>query len=204
MSRTRLAGAALFAFIPLVLILYLRMPLGTGPSVLCGLAIMLGHRPIARPFMERHLDRRCFWCGRDLRDAGLPAPFRSGRATIAARACTPPHAERLAAFGRAVAAAKVPLLVLIVAPVVLYLANALLAAAGRAWIPMDAARLLFKLPIAAAVVSLSVAWPLGRRLAREPAIDLPAHNLSLLGVSWTLWIFRLVGAYWLVEPVLRR
>ena len=38
-----------------------------------------------------------------------------------------------------------------------------------------------------------------RRLTREPAIDLPSHNLSLLGVATTLWVFRIVGLFWLVQ-----
>ena len=204
MSRTRLAGVGLFAFIPLVLALYLRMPLGAGPSIVLGIAIMLGHRRLARPFMDRHLDARCFWCGRDLLDAGTAAPFRSGRETIAARGCSAAHAANVVAFARAVATVKLALLALIAVPVVVYLANALVSLGGVTWIPLEAARLAFKIPIALAVVTVSLVWPVGRRLAREPAIDLPAHNLSLLGVSWTLWIFRIVGVYWLVEALVVR
>lgn len=199
MSRTRLVGVLLFLFIPTVLVLYLRMPFGLAPSVLSGIAIMLLHRRVARPFMDRHLAARCFWCGRDLAAQGVAAPFRSGRETIGARACDAVHAGQLVAFARAVAACRWLLAALILVPVAAYLGNALLAMAGTAPLTLDAARWMFKVPVAAAVVGLSLAWPLGRTLARDPAIDFPAHNLSLLGVSWTLWVFRVVGLVWLAQ-----
>ena len=197
MSRTRLVGALLFLFIPLVLVLYLRMPLGLAPSVSLGIALMLAHRWIARPFMDRHLEKRCFWCGRDLTEPGVAASFLSRGETIAARACTGAHADRLIAFAKIVAAGRLVVIVLILLPVAVYLANALLTIAGYGFLSLDAARAAFKIPIGVAVVSLSLAWPLGAKLARGPAIDVPAHNLSLLGVSWTLWVFRIVGLFWL-------
>jgi len=197
MTRTRLTGALLFLFIPLVLVLYLRMPLGLAPSVLLGIALMLAHRRIARPFMDRHLGTRCFWCGRDLPGPGAPAPFLSRGETIAAQACSDTHADRLIAFTRMVAAGRLVVFALVLLPVLIYLGNALLTIAGHGFLPLDTARAVFKIPIAVAVVSLSFAWPLGSKLARGPAIDFPAHNLSLLGVSWTLWVFRLVGLFWL-------
>ena len=199
MSRTRLAGALLFLFIPLVLVLYLRMPLGLPGSVFLGMFLMIGHRFVARPFMERHIERRCFWCGRDLAGPGVPAPFRSSGETVEARACSGTHADRLIAFARTVAAGRLVVFLLIVLPVLIYLGNALLTIVGHGFLPLDTARTAFKIPIAVAVVTLSFAWPLGARLKREPAIDIPAHNLSLLGVSWTLWVFRIVGLFWLVQ-----
>lgn len=197
MSRTRATGLLFFLFIPLVLVLYLRMPLGLSPSVLLGIALMIVHPWFARPFMDRHLDRRCFWCGRDLVAPGVRVPLRSGRATIEARACSGTHADRLIAFARTVAAGRLVVFLLIVLPVLIYLGNALLTIVGRGFLPLDTARAAFKIPIAVAVVTLSFAWPLGARLTREPAVDVPAHNLSLLGVAWTLWVFRIVGLFWL-------
>jgi len=197
MSRTRLTGALFFLFIPLVLVLYLRMPLGLAGSVFLGMVVMFAHRLFARPFMNRNLGRRCFWCGRDFPGPGVPAPFRSRRETIEARACSGPHADRLIAFARMVAALRLVVFLLIFLPVSMYLANALVTIAGHGFLPLDTARAALKIPIAVAVVTLSFAWPLGSKLAREPAIDFPAHNLSLLGVATTLWVFRIVGLFWL-------
>ena len=128
-----------------------------------------------------------------------PAPFLSRGRTIEAQACTGTHADRLIAFARMVAAGRLVVFALIVLPVAIYLANALLTITGHGFLPLETARAAFKIPIAVAVVTLSFAWPLGARLTREPAIDVPAHNLSLLGVSWTLWVFRIVGLFWLSQ-----
>ena len=57
-------GLLLFLFIPLVLFLFLRQPLGPGWSVAVGVAIMLGHRFVAAPWMAKFADVRCLWCGR--------------------------------------------------------------------------------------------------------------------------------------------
>jgi hypothetical protein len=162
---------------------------------------MVLHRRLARPFMDRHLAARCFWCGCDLAGPGVSAPIRSAKETIAARACGAGHADDLAAFARAVAAWRWILAASILVPVLAYLGNALLAMAGWAPLSLEDARWLFKVPIAGAVVGLSLAWPLGRAFERDPAIDFPAHNLSLLGVRWTLWVFRVVGVFWLAQAI---
>lgn len=196
-------GVVLFLFIPLVLILYLRMPFGLAPSVLGGIVIMLAHRLVARPWMERRLGERCFWCGTPVGPDAVVAPFHSRDATIEARTCTASHRDRLHAFGRTVAATRLLLAVLIVVPVALYLVNALLAMAHVTAVPLEAAKWGFKIPIALAVVGLSFLWPAGFRMTRPPAIDFPAHNLFLLGVRNTFWVFRLVGIWWLAEGAWR-
>lgn len=199
MSRDRLIGAGLFLFIPVVLVLYLRYPIGLAPSLAVGVALMLGHRFVARPFMDRTLSRRCFWCGRDLDGEGHPATFRFRKEAVAARACSGSHAAHVLAFARSVNRAFLPLRLAIVLPVLVYLALAVLAAAGRPVVPMAWAVWVFKLPIAAAVVALSFLWPRGARLDLEPAVGFPPHNLFLLGVRNTLWIFRIVGLWWLAQ-----
>ena len=35
----------------------------------------------------------------------------------------------------------------------------------------------------------------------EPAIDFPVHNLFLLGVNTTFWVFRIVGLFWLGQGI---
>lgn len=199
MSKTRTTGILLFLFIPAVLLLFLQIPFGLTASIVLGVAIMVLHRWIARPFMERHLAARCFWCGCDLVGSGVDASFRSGRETINARACHASHADNFLALARVVASGRLILVVLIFVPVLAYLGNAFLAMTGAASFSLETARWVFKVPIAVAVVGLSFAWPLGRTLAHEPDIALPAHNLSLLGAFWTLGIFRVVGLIWLAQ-----
>lgn len=193
----RLAGFLLFLFIPLVLVLYLRMPLGPAPSLGLGVALMVAHRFVARPWFLKHLAERCFWCGapRTMKDT----PFSSKGETIAARACGEAHAERVLAFARVVARARIPLAILILVPVLAYLLNGAVALTGLPSVGWEAARWGFKVPIAAAVVALSFAWPAGRGLDSPPAVDFPVHNLFLLGIGNTLWVFRVVGLWWLAD-----
>lgn len=195
----RLQGALLFLFIPAVLMLYLRMPLGVAPSILIGITLMVGHRFLARPFLTRHLAERCFWCGRVLGVAALDVPFTSRGESVGAKACAERCRLRLDAFTRFTSAARPLLAALILAPVAIYLVNALGWIVGVAGIPAGAARWIFKAPIALAVVATSFAYPLGPRLGRASAVDFPVHNLFLLGVGNTLWVFRIVGLYWLAE-----
>jgi len=81
-----LQGLLLFLFIPLVLLLFLRQPLGPGWSVALGLAIMVVHRLVAASWTAKFADVRCLWCGR----AG------AGRVTSSAvsRAVAPAHRRR--------------------------------------------------------------------------------------------------------------
>ena len=202
MSSVRLTGALLFLPIPVVLALYLRRPLGLAPSIVLGVGIMVSHRFVARPFMDRGLSRRCYWCGRDLDGPGADASFVSRGEPVAARACDARHADDTIAFARAVGRARVPLAALIVLPVLVYLGIAVLAIVHRSPLAMDNAAWLFKVPVASAVVALSFLWPLGRRTDAPPSIDFPPHNLALLGVRNTLWIFRIVGLIWLGQAVL--
>lgn len=193
----RLQGIALFLFIPMVLVLYLRMPLGPAVSLGVGIVLMVGHRFVARPWFQSHLTARCFWCG--AARVAAKAAFASRGETIEARGCGPGHAENILGFARFVARVRVPLVLLILGPVAFYLANGAATFSGLPAVSWEAARWGFKVPIAAAVVTVSFAWPLGRGFDTVPAVEFPVHNLFLLGIGNTLWIFRLVGLWWLGE-----
>ena len=69
----RLLGVLLFLPVPVVLLLFTRMPLGVGESLALGVAITITHRFYARPFARSRADRRCLWCG------GQRAPVRAWR-----------------------------------------------------------------------------------------------------------------------------
>src|SRR4029450_94862 len=92
-----LQGAALFAFIPLVLFLYLQLPLGPGPSLLIGAGIMLGHPFVASPWMARHARERCLWCAPPGTHP-VPLPIRAGGRDWTLAACGEPHASLAGRF----------------------------------------------------------------------------------------------------------
>jgi len=201
MSRLTLQGAALFAFIPLVLFLYLQLPLGPAPSLLIGLGIMLTHRFAASPWMARHARERCLWCGR----AGpmtLSLPILAGRRTWTLAACGEAHAALAGRFLTFVHRCRLGIALGIFAPLALLLAGTAALALGRPFIPHEWNRLQFRTLVALTVVGASLAY----RAVPTPASPLraafPLHNLYLLGIRATLWVFRIVGVVWLALTVM--
>jgi hypothetical protein len=82
----------------------------------------------------------------------------------------------------------------------LFLLIALAAAAAGQPAPVPLATTWFKLVVG---VTVNVA-ALGYLLVREHApieVPFPAHNFFLLGVRNLLWIFRLVGLWWIWQGI---
>lgn len=194
-------GVLLFLFIPLVLYLFVRHPEPIAASLAAGAALMLGHRFAARPYMMRALPRKCVWCNRILPPSLDPSnrtiDLAVAGAVVPARCCAA-HRRPAARFFRFLALARWPLRLGIFLPLLLLLAALAAAAAGHPH-ALPAATALFQL-LVGATVSVA-AW--GYLFLPEPraaaaiAVPFPAHNFFLLGLRLLLWIFRLVGAWWI-------
>lgn len=200
-----LQGVALFLFIPLVLFLFLRQPLGPAWSVGVGLAIMFGHRFLAEPWAAKFADVRCLWCGRV--GASRAVTIVAGGRTWPMRACSDHHAAMARRFLGFVFRFEVLIAAGIFAPLAWLLAASLAVAAGHPLLPHETNALVFRVVVAATVVvaSLSPLGPAGAELTDAPTrCPFPLHNLVLLGIGNTLWVFRLVGAWWLLDAWLRR
>jgi hypothetical protein len=197
-SALAIQGAALFAFIPLVLYLYLRLPMGPGPSLGVGLLLMLGHRFVAGPWALRAASRRCLWCGAAGR-ASETIEIRAGGRVWVLAACNGPHRDRAARFVTFAARWKRLLAAGIFVPLAVLLAAILALAAGRPFVPQEWAALQFRTIVAATVVTASLGYR-SVRAAEEPlSFPFPLHNLCLLGMRATLWVFRAVGIWWLAS-----
>jgi len=206
-----LQGAALFLFIPLVLFLFLRQPLGPGWSVATGVAIMLGHRFVAAPWMAKFADVRCLWCGHI--GAAVPVRVTAQGRTWAMNACGEAHAARVTRFLTFVDRFRAPIGAGIILPLAWLLVASLAAAFGRPMLPHDTSALIFRVVVAATVVSaFAIAGetpaPPGAIAGGTPApqglrCSFPLHNLFLLGIGNTLWVFRIVGAWWLADGAWR-
>jgi len=197
-SALTVQGAALFAFIPLVLFLYLRLPLGPGPSLLLGIALMLGHRFVAVPWALRAASRRCIWCG----VAGAVAErieIRSGGRLWPLSACSAAHGDLAARFATFAARWRWFLTAGIFVPLTGLLAATLALAADLPIVPQRWAALQFRALVAATVVAASVGYRSVRAADERLTFPFPLHNLCLLGIRATLWVFRLVGVWWLAE-----
>ena len=212
-------GIGLFLFIPLVLFLFVRHPAPVGLSLLMGVLLMLGHRRLARPYMLRALPAKCLWCNRvpprgagpaDRPRIGSEARLETGPEVLDLAAgtevhhalCCPGHRQPAGRFFAWLAAGRLGFAAGIFLPLLLLL-GALAAAALGERTPLATATALFQL-----VVGLTVnAAALGPWLGREPApstsvpVPFPLHNFFLLGVRALLWIFRLVGVWWIVVGV---
>ncbi len=193
----RLTGLLLFLFIPLVLFLFVVHPEPLGLSLGAGVVLMIGHRRLARPYMMRALPVKCPWCNRLLAEDSLSETLElhTGDGPLTARCC-PGHRQPAARFFAWLDALRWPLRAGIFLPLLLLLGTLALAAFGQD-APLPTVTAGFKLLIGV-TVNLAALGPLaGWERASSPAVPFPVHNFFLLGVRNLLWIFRLVGVWWI-------
>jgi hypothetical protein len=197
--RLQILGILLFLFIPVVLFLFVRHPGPAGLSLGIGVILMVGHRRLARPYMRRALPWKCVWCNRVLPEGeGEILELRAGAETLPARCCTG-HREPAARYFTFLHAWRWPLRLGIFVPLLALLVTLAAAAFGReiASLPvLPAVTALFQLVIG---VTVNLA-AFGYLLIRERApieVPFPVHNFFLLGVRTLLWVFRLVGIWWI-------
>jgi hypothetical protein len=190
----QLLGLALFLFIPLVLYLFVAHPEPVAASLVAGVATMAGHRFLARPYMRAASDGKCLWCNRAPAREGERLPVPAGDATLQAAVCAR-HREPASRFLAFLARRALPLRAGILLPLALLLLALALTAAGRA-VPLAQAVAIFQLLVGITVMTASLAY---RAAAPEPPARLPfpAHNFFLLGIRNLLWIFRIVGLWWI-------
>ncbi len=201
MSLT-LQGVALFLFIPLVLVLFLRQPLGPAPSVLLGLVVMFGHRFLAAPWARRHAPDRCGWCARP-GGGGVALQVEAGGEAWQVWACCRRHATLVARFVSLARRWRVAIASGIFLPLAILLGGTLAGAAGWPLLSRDVNALQFRVIGALTVVSASLGYLLVREPDERLRCPFPLHNLLLLGIRQTLWIFRIVGAWWIVDGLWR-
>ena len=194
---SQVLGVALFLFIPVVLFLFVRHPEPVAASLAAGVALMLGHRFLARPYLARVRERKCAWCNRWLGE-GAPESFEvdAGGERVRFVACAG-HAAPARRFFAWVERTKLPLRAGIGLPLLLLILALALAALGRA-APLPDATELFRFAVGLSVQLGALGPFLGKPGDTPPRAVFPLHNFSLLGVSAILWVFRLVGLWWIV------
>lgn len=193
-------GILLFLFIPVVLYLLVAHPEPVGASLLAAVVLMLGHRFLARPYMGRVREAKCLWCNRVPPRSGGAAggvevlPLETGGGPVEARCCAGHRAPVARYFAFAWRWRHV-LRVGIFLPLLLLVAALAATALGFA-APLPAAVDLFRLSVGI-TVNLA-AWGYLAASPEVPArVPFPAHNFFLLGLWPLLWIFRLVGIWWI-------
>lgn len=204
-------GIALFAFIPLVLYLFVGHPEPHLLSLGAGVVLMLAHRVPARAYMRRAARRKCLWSNRTLEDgledsleAGVAGrdsedvTLRTAGGAVEARVLRR-HARDLRRFFTFAHRARLPLRAGIFLPLL-----ALLGTLGAAGFGVASQATLatvtdaFRLVIGLTVNVAAWGWHAVRQPDEAPRVPFPVHNFFLLGVRALLWILRLVGIWWIV------
>jgi len=195
--RLQILGVLLFLFIPAVLFLYVRHPEPVGLSLAAGVILMVGHRRLARPYMRRALPWKCIWCNRVPPEGeGEVLELRAGAETLPARCCAG-HREPAARCFTFLHAWRWPLRLGIFLPLLALLAALAAAALGREIVPLPAVTAFFQLAIGITVNLAAWGYLLVRGERSTVAVPFPVHNFFLLGARALLWIFRLVGLWWI-------
>lgn len=201
MSRTSVqaTGIALFLFIPVVLYLFVRHPEPVGASLLGGVVLMVGHRFLALPYFERNHGRKCIWCNRWLGDGAADIErfeVGAGDRAVGFVAC-PGHAQPARRFFVWTERWRLPLRAGIGLPLLALLGALALAALGRP-APLPLVTEIFRLVIGITVHVAALGPFVPAPADPSPRAVFPIHNFALLGVRGILWIFRLVGLWWIV------
>lgn len=193
----QLVGLLLFGFIPLVLYLFVVHPSPLAASLAAGVVLMLGHRLLARPYMRRVRALKCLWCNRRLPAAGGETLVLDTAGGVLEARCCSGHAAPARLFFSFVDAFRWPLRLGIFVPLAVLLVTLVAAAMGRS-VPLAGTTALFKLVIGVTVNVAALGY-LGGRTRPRPAVPFPVHNFFLLGVRNLLWVFRLVGVWWIFQ-----
>lgn len=196
----RVLGALLFLPVPLVLWLFTRAPFGVVTSLALGALIMVTHRFYARPFALARAGRRCLWCGASAAGAAMEVIEPSGRTMW--RACRDAHRARALATLATARRHRLALRLGILGGLGVFLPMAVAASRGLA-LPLRFADsvALFKLAVGATVLPFGWLATRGAPSVEPPAVPFPVHIQALVGTVAVLWLFRVVGAVWLVQAV---
>lgn len=197
-------GFVLFLFIPTVLYLFVAHPAPVAASVGFGLLLMIAHRFLARPYMLAARPYKCVWCNRvfDAQTGAARAPQLAveliqgaNQPPLELLACAA-HVARTRRFFAFVDRCRQPLRLGIGLPLGLLLGSLVAYSAGVGdW--TESATALFRLSVGLSV-HLAALGPWLGAPREQSAAAFPVHNFYLLGVGAILWIFRLVGIWWIV------
>jgi hypothetical protein len=201
----RALGLVLFLPVPVVLLLFTRQPLGTVSSLVLGVVLTLTHRLYARPFALARASRRCLWCGGEARAEAVSLALDEPLGRTEWRACTAAHRERLARTLAWAADHRRFLAVGILGTLALFLASAAAAAFGAASPRLQPADAVAVLHLGVALTVLPFGWlapTQGAAAGPASRLPFPVHVQALVGTAWVLWLFRLVGVWWLAAGLL--
>jgi hypothetical protein len=196
MARIHILGILLFLFIPLVLFLFLKHPFGLITSFIIAIVIMISHRFVSIPFMNRFKKSRCLWCGRTSRPR-----VKQTVGPIEFEFCQQNCITKAKKFFDFCSTYALILRVGIFIPLAWYVITMILTALKLIHFPEDWNHFIFQFFVAVTVASISFLYRIGKE-TDTLTFPFPIHNLFLLGIQNTLIVFRLVGIWWIVVSLI--
>ncbi len=196
MARIHFHGILLFLFIPLVLFLFLKHPFGVITSFVTAIVIIISHRFVAIPFMNRFKNSRCLWCGRTSRPR-----VKQTVGAIEFEFCQQTCITKAKRFFDFCSRYALVLRAGIFVPLAWYVITMILTALNLFHFPEDWNHFIFQFFIALTVVSISFVYRIGKE-TDTLTFPCPIHNLFLLGIQNTLIVFRIVGIWWIVVSLI--
>ena len=145
--------------------------------------------------MERARPVKCLWCNRVPPREPVELELRSGAPRRSRPAAARTTAAPAAKFFSFLHAWRWPLRLGIFLPLLFLLIAAAASAAGQP-APVPLATTWFKL-VVGITVNVAAFGYLASGEHAPLAVPFPVHNFFLLGVRNLLWIFRLVGLWWI-------
>ncbi|MEM8996796.1 MAG: hypothetical protein AAGF23_18570 [Acidobacteriota bacterium] len=199
--RDHLEGVGLFLFIPIVLFLFVAKPEPLAASLIAGVVLMVGHRRVARPYMRRVAPRLCLWTHRRLdavsETSALTLHTGAGPQDVR---CLARHRDDIGRFFTFLRVFRPVLALGIFAPLLFLLGTTAIVAFGaRPLLPLETATAIFQLSVGLTVNLAAYGYLSILPIDAELRVGFPAHNFFLLGIRVLLWIFRIVGAVWIVR-----
>ena len=195
-------GALLFLPIPVVLVLFVQQPNPLWLSLIAGIGLMMVHRLVARPWMNRVSTHKCLWCNGYLPEEnedekqGKELILSTSGGEVSARVHFG-HEDPVLRFFTFVHRFKAGMRLGIFLPLGVLLVALVLAATGRE-VPLTSITRAFQL-----LIGITVSFGAWGYLTSTPKIParppFPVHNFFLLGLRNLLWIFRIVGFWWIVK-----
>ena len=198
--RERMIGWGLFLFIPIVLYCFVGQPEPLAGSLIIGLVLMLGHRLLAVPYMHRVAPNMCIWCQRWWHDPAAMAVLHLNHAAFPIHTC-PHHRSPTARFFAFIWRWRRGLRPGIFLPLgVLLLSIALAAFGGPDW--RSVITPAFKLIIGGVVNVAALGYLRETVPSSSMGVPFPVHNFYLIGIRNILWVFRVVGIFWIVQVMI--
>ncbi len=204
-KKILLEGIFLFLFIPFTLYLLLTFPFGISLSLLFSMIIIATNKFISRPYMKKYRSFKCLWCNKLIYSESGKLDILENKIPIEFYYCSSKCKNELINFFAFTNKYGILIKLAILTPLVIYfLVSFLIDFSLIKWNILNI-RYFFKGVISVVVILVSLLYKIKVK-GIKLSFPFPIHNIFLLSINNTLWIFRIVGIWWIwniIRPLIR-